>query len=204
MKASSGQSGPPLALMVDDLNKDELRICEAVWEAGRELSIDQLARGVFKLKPTAAKAKSRVRNGVRRPVRASLLARGSRRGKYAPGSRAPAAYASKTKAPPPSNEASPTSPITFQQIEQRVRDLEGQVPTDSIPRTENAQKLALVLAATEALGPRDSMIARVTGISRGSVIRRLKLLNGRIPGAPNPGFWTAQSFWDAVRQFASS
>jgi hypothetical protein len=215
-KPLTGQSGPPLKLTLDGLNKDERKVYSALWAASQELSLDELSRLAFKLKPNATKANSRVRNALRRLVRAGGVTNGSKRGLYATGTVLPSgavdesanARQRQTKAPPDdrttSSAAHEAAPTSRERLERRVAELRAQAPAELICDDEDTRKLALILVAAEELGPKDTAIAKLTGYSRGSVIRRLSTLKNALPKAPTPGFWEAKHFWTVLRHAVSA
>jgi hypothetical protein len=191
-KPLSGQSGPPLHLTLEQLNKDERKLYDTIWAADHPLTLDELSRTAFRLKPNAAKASSRVRNGLRRLVRSRGVSKPDR-GTYGKGSslasakvngaagrrseaqqtrekRMPRVGAGSSKvAAEPEN----TAPA-LERFERRVEELQAGQPPELVRHDDNAHKFAIILAAAEELGPKATAIAKSTGYSRGLVIRRLK------------------------------
>jgi hypothetical protein len=215
-KPTSGQSGPPLTLTLDELNADE----RAIWrvlDSEVYKTIKQIREDGFKNKPTIEKADSRVRNGLRRLIRSRgaekhAAERGSyRRGEGITANRGEATVTPRAadRSPPPTKEraqagASPLASggVTLADIEQRVKELRTQVRTESAPTDEHSQNLAVILAAAELLGPSDTAIAKVTKFSRGYVLRRIKKVKAQLPKKPSPRFWLPVQFWNLVRRAA--
>jgi len=215
VKPTSGQSGPPLELVLGNLNKDERKVYDAVWFVDRDLTIGEIAQLAFKNKPTVEKANSRVRNALRRLVRSGGVEHAQDRGKYhkaeallhSSADRGPARSAMKkpeatAKLVPEGKRRAMdgNAPVTLAQLEKRVMELQEGAPTDLGAVDANGYKLAVILAAAEALGPKDTAISKVTGYSRGYVIRRLRHVRSYLPEDAMPGCWQPEQFWAIVRR----
>lgn len=208
---SSGQNGPPLDLTLKNLNDDERKVYDVVWARATDVSIDELARLAFRLKPHAVKANSRVRNALRRLVRSQGVQHGDRRGQYRRG-KALGADGAAAGSPPTRVQPGRTGPtaskgehetaradVTLERIERRVDELQRLTPPHLQTLGDGARKLGIILVAAELLGPKDTAIARLTGYSHGFVIRRLKAFAGQLPKVPTPGFWQPDEFCRLAR-----
>jgi hypothetical protein len=211
---SSGQSGPPIHLTLDQLSRDQRKVYDVIWGSDADRTIDELSRAAFRLKPTAVKANSRVRNALRSLVRSRGVRKcADARGTYGKGvalkpgddkpSRSRSSKASKGPAAagekePASTDERPT-PLP-ERLERRVAELLAGAPSDVAAAKERARELAVLFVAAEELGPSDTAIAKLTGYSRGRVIRRLKSLKSELPVRATPGFWKPEQLWKALRR----
>jgi DNA-binding PadR family transcriptional regulator len=197
---TTGQSGPKLSLGWTDLNADEQKIVRALGKVH-----DDAEAGTATRAPIGAIVKAagrdfsslRVRNGMRRLVRASWV-KGVGRGVYAltaagikrfaeaqqttPQTAKKLATSKPVKAAKPAKAAKVVvkSAKTSKTKEQSVsldrlhEEIRNEAP--SIEQASEDYKAALVVKAAQFVGLSDTKIAKVTGLSRGFVIPRVKRL----------------------------
>ena len=183
---TTGQSGSKLTLAWDELNKDEQKVVRALADA--TLSIADIAK-------TAKLKKLQVRNGLRRPVRATYV-RSTDRGVYtataygmkmidtktAPASTATSAVPSASKKTATATKKVVKAKATTVKVGAiEVVDLENlnkwvkaAMPNES--QDSPRYKSALIALAVEQLGHKDTVVAKALGMSRGFVIPRVKRL----------------------------
>jgi hypothetical protein len=72
-RSRQGQHAPARNLTLDDLNGDERRIYKILRNANGPLTIREIARRAYKLRPNIYTAEYRTRNALRRLVREHLV-----------------------------------------------------------------------------------------------------------------------------------
>lgn len=211
-KPSTGQKGPRLKLTLADLNPDERKVYDVLASGNEALKIAVIADEAFNSKPKAEKAKSRVRNSLRRLVRGRAVKHLKDRGLYTLGvelkagekkespkaSRKTTKKARKPKASKNGHAAAGEAEVVFDatKLDERLAEL---VKTCSDTPSAEQRATARVILASEFLGNGDTAIAKALHESRGFVIRRLKAIKDRLPQEAAPGFFSQPSeFWKLV------
>jgi DNA-binding PadR family transcriptional regulator len=183
---TSGQHGKPIDIDYDRLNVHEQRTVRALEAAGNAMSIPEIAKACSKLvhKPVTT---LQVRNAMRRLVRGSWVDSKSR-GVYRLTSRGRAKFTSAKDGKPSAAKAKeddskdgPKAPKKERAAKAAKAEVlspayAGKVPS-KYEKGTNEYKSAMIIEALKDIGAfSDSKVAKLTGLTRGFVIPRVKRL----------------------------